>query len=360
MSVDVTNTRAAFDVTLFPSISRRSSETLGEWSNAIRMSDQDHLTFGALYGYVQGKEYLHLTSPALLISDGTRHTRGFYGQLEHRFGDEWKLIGGLQSNKIGSLPWSTVPRAGAIWSPSKRVSLKTLYGRAFRSPSINEFALNHPGLAGNRNLRPENVGTLDISLSYQTDRTLTAVTWFDSRQTDVVMVGDPASADGQPQYLNAGSVKLRGVEAETKYYLTERWFVSGSFLRMQGLLRVMPGPIPLPVPRWVVVGGVSYQARQLFTFSLSNAFRSRAPHLRDSASLNPASQLYHQINSHARLELARLVGDSAKGWALFAHGTNLANHQMWFPTGVSAFADSVPLGRGRTIYYGLEVSLSRE
>jgi hypothetical protein len=46
--------------------------------------------------------------------------------------------------------------------------------------------------------------------------------------------------------------------------------------------------------------------------------------------------------------------------ALFAHAENLANHQIWLPDLGDYSGDTLPVNRGRTIYFGVEFSLGRE
>jgi hypothetical protein len=45
---------------------------------------------------------------------------------------------------------------------------------------------------------------------------------------------------------------------------------------------------------------------------------------------------------------------------LFAHAENLANYQVWLPGWGDAFRDTMPVDRGRTVYFGIEFSLGKE
>ena len=96
-----------------------------------------------------------------------------YAQVDHELFENVKLIGGLQANKIGTLAFNVVPRAGVVWDPSSQWTVKTLYSEAFRAPSINETLIAYgppptvpgPSLTGNPNLSPEKVSTIDVGLS---------------------------------------------------------------------------------------------------------------------------------------------------------------------------------------------------
>ncbi len=349
MSFDLTHTLTRLSSSDVPDIKAASSDTVVEWTNVLRPSSRDQVTFGALYNYVEGNALYTGISPAISILQGARNAAGFYAQIEHRLSDEVKLIGGFQSNKIGPLNINTVPRAGLVWSPASHFHVKALYGKAFRAPGLTETRINHPGILGIPTLRPEQMATLDLSVSYQANGFLAAANFFDSRQTDIIVV-DVSGARGQ--YSNLGAVSGRGVEFEGKYYLGDNLFVHGS------LLYNTRGNVPIPTPYWTVSGGASYQARKAFTLSVFDVYHGAVPGFQ--ARLNPAPAAYHLINAHSRFELARVLGESAKRLALFAHGVNLANREIWRPDKATPTADTIPFGRGRTLYYGIEVALFRE
>ena len=188
MSFNATYTRNTFDNFGYPSIGRDSQELVLEWTNSIAFSNWDRLTVGTLFNHVEGQEtYFGIDTP-FQISDGSRPGGAFYAQWDHQLVDTVKLVGGFQVNKIAGTGLNVVPRAGVVWNPTSHVGVKALYSGAFRAPSINETMLNHPALQGNPDLKPEKVGTLDLSVSYQANRFQGALTYFHSRQTDSIVV----------------------------------------------------------------------------------------------------------------------------------------------------------------------------
>jgi outer membrane receptor for ferrienterochelin and colicins len=209
MSFNATYTRNTFDNFGYPSIGRDSQELVLEWTNSMTLSNRDRLTFGTLFNHIEGQETYFGIDPPIQISDGSRPGGAFYAQLDHQLINAVKLVGGFQFNKIDGTGVNVVPRVGAVWNPTSHVGVKALYSGAFRAPSINETTLNHPGLQGTPGLRPEKVGTLDLSVSYQANRFQGALTYFHSRQTDSIIV------DTRPArwvYLNLGEATFHGVE----------------------------------------------------------------------------------------------------------------------------------------------------
>jgi len=354
MSIDVTHTLTRLGLSHFPWVDRASSDTVVEWTNFVRVSSRNNVTLGALHDYVEGTEWFSMVRPGTVVSQGSRHANSFYAQWEHRVSDSVQLIGGVQSNKIAGLATSTVPRAGVVWSPRKHWHVKALYGKAFRAPSLNELNLRHTSLRGNPHLAAEFVRTTDVSVSYQSDRFLASVSAFDSRQSGIIAATLAYDIEAL-QYRNLGAVRISGLEGEAKQYLTDRLFWSGSMMYMANQDEVQGIFSGQAAPRWLAATGLSYQDRRWCTVGVQSVLR---PPIRAPVQINPASESYVRLNAHGRFELSRVFGDGARGLALYVHGVNMANQKVWVPVGGSGLG--IPFQMGRTVYYGLEVSLSRD
>jgi outer membrane receptor for ferrienterochelin and colicins len=356
MSFNATYNRNTFDNYGYPDIGRDSQELVLEWTNSITLSNWDRLTIGALFNHVEGQEtYFGLDTP-IQISDGSRPGGAFYAQWDHQLVDTVKLVGGFQVNKIEGIGVNAVPRAGVVWNPTSHVGFKALYSGAFRAPSINETMLNHPGLQGNPSLKPEKVGTLDLSVSYQANRFQGALTYFHSRQTDSIVV------DTTPvrwKYENLGEATFQGFELEGNYYLRKSFFVTGSVTYQanqdgNGISNITP------VPNLGVKGGLSYRGENGLTLSMFDNYQGALRGF-SGATVNPAPTAFHMLSSHVRYDLSRYLGSKDKGGvALFAHAENLANYQVWLPDWGNNSGDTMPVNRGRTAYFGVEFTLGRE
>jgi len=53
------------------------------------------------------------------------------------------------------------------------------------------------------------------------------------------------------------------------------------------------------------------------------------------------------------------LGSKRDGVALFAHAENLADYRIWLPDWGDS-SDTIPVNRGRTVYFGIEFSLGKE
>ena len=356
MSFDATYTRNTFDNYGYPDIGRDSQELVLEWTNFVELGRRDRLTFGTLFNHVEGQEtYFGLDTP-IQISDGSRPGGAFYGQWDHQLLDTLKVVGGFQFNKVGTIAVNAVPRIGVIWNPTSHLGLKALYSGAFRAPSINETTLNHPVLQGTPGLKPEKVRTLDLSVSYQANRFQGALTYFYSRQTDsIVIVPGPDRA----KYMNLGEATFQGFELEGKYYLRKGFFLTGS-VSYQANQDGNGNSNITPVPNFGAKGGFSYRRENGLTLSIFDNYQGALRGLTDVA-VNPSPSAYHMLSSQVRYDLSRVLGSRDKGGiALFAHAENLANYQVWLPDWGENSGDTIPVNRGRTIYFGVEFSLGKE
>jgi len=292
MSFDLTFTRTTFGENPFPNVTRDSNEAIAEWTNLITLGARDRLSVGALLNRIEGTELFTGTTPALLTGQGRRYGGAVYAQLDHQLLSDVKLIAGFQTNKIGNIPLNTVPRGGAVWSPSSRVSVKALYGQAFRAPSLDENLLNNPGLGGNPNLKPETVATFDLGVYFEGSRAQFGVDYFHST-FDNLIVNLPGPT--RAVYFNFGQLTFNGAEIEGKYYLRKNFFMQGSMLYQvnvdgNGVQNVSP------VPNIGFKAGFSYEGKKL-TASLFDV--SDGPFTGYTA-VNPLQGWHHIINGNFR------------------------------------------------------------
>jgi outer membrane receptor protein involved in Fe transport len=352
MSLDLTFTRTTFKEPPFPFVTRDSNEAIIEWTNLITLSAKDRLSAGALANRIEGEEFFTATTPASIDAQGKRLGSAYYAQLDHQLLKNLKLIGGFQTNKIGSIPLNTVPRGGAVWAPTSRTSVKALYSQAFRAPSLDENLLNNPGLGGNPNLLPEKVATFDLGAYFETGQIQLGVDYFHSHITNnIVNLPGPTRA----VYFNLGDITFNGVEVEGKYYFRKDFFLQGSTLYQNNQDGTGKSNVS-PIPNLGFKGGVSFADNRGITASL---FDVSDGGFGNYTAVNPLQGWHHILNGNFRYDLTRHLpfGDRT-GVTAVLHANNLANQVIWLPSGFSS-VDTVPVSQGRDLFGGLEFSIGR-
>ncbi|MGD1070961.1 MAG: TonB-dependent receptor, partial [Bryobacteraceae bacterium] len=268
--------------------------------------------------------------------------------------DEVKLIGGFQTNKIGDLALNTVPRAGAIWTPTNPIGVNALYGQAFRAPSLDENLLNHPVIKGNPDLLPGTVGTFNVGIGCQRNRFQIGVDYFHSKQSNLI-TDIPSIPDIVPfHYVNVGEIAFHGAELEGKYYFGKDFFVQGSFLYQtnedgNGNANVSP------VPDFGFKAGMSYENRRGLTLSLFDVSGGPINGAAYTQDIDPGPGWHHVINAHLRYDFSKYLPPTAKyGVALAAHANNPINREVWLPSGLYSTAWTASrLSRGVSFTWGL-------
>lgn len=266
-----------------------------------------------------------------------------------------KLIGGFQANKVGNIDLDIVPRAGLIWYPVSRINVKALYSQAFRAPSINEIGLKHPAMQGNPNVKSEKVNTIDIGVNYQGEQIQGGVNYFFSRQTKVIFQ-DRSGKYALPTYDNIGEIDLQGVEFEGKYYLNKSLLLMASMLYQTNKDKEGDENVT-PIANFGAKAGISYKSEKGVTVSLFDIYQGDLDKKYDTQ-VNPSSGAYNLMNLHCRFNLNKFFDWKLnQDLSLLLQVDNLLDKEIWLPNWGLILGNSIPANQGRTVYFGMQVSL---
>ncbi len=352
MEFNGTFTRTTFVTFDYPYTDRDSHEFVAEWTNLITLTPKDRLTVGTLFNRIAGTEVAS-TDHSFLVAGGTRPSGGFYAQIDHQLLPSLKLIGGFQSNKFADIPFSTVPRTGAIWSPARWASIKALYGQAFRPPSIDESSLNLPDIKGNPNLLPEKVGTFDLGLDLQFAHFQLGTDYFHSHQSNSIVTVGRAPI----HYENLDGVTFDGFEVEGKYYFRRGFFAQGSMLYQtnhgqNGINNVTP------IPNFGFKTGLSYESSRGLVFGVFDVSDGNPKPY--PFTVNPLTGWRDSLNAELRQDISKYLHLGERhSVAIVAHANDLLGQTVWLPGFGFSNIDTIPVQQGRTIYAGLEYSVGK-
>jgi outer membrane receptor protein involved in Fe transport len=352
-NVTYTNSTLVTD-TGYPYVDRNSYDLVTEWTNNIQLSNKSKLVVGGLFNQIKGHEDFTGTSliAPKVASDGYVNAYAGYAQIDYWLLQSLKLIGSLQANKVGKLHPDIVPRVGAIWYPFAKVSFKALYGEAYRAPSINELRVDHPGLIGNPDLKPEKVGTIDIGVNYNADNFQAGLNYFRSKQDDII-----ASVGLEPKvFQNLEEITYQGAEFEGKYYLSTAFYLTGSMLYQTNEDQSLTKNI-VPTSNYYKKIGMSYMDNSGITLSVFDIFNNGLD-TAFSGTTNPGPQPLDLLNVNCEFNITKYFKLRASPeFALNFYIENLMNTKYWMPEWGGLAHQTIPASPGRRIYLSAKVAL---
>lgn len=335
------------------SLAKTAAKNLvAEWTNSIKLTAKSKLVIGGLYNTMTGNTYDISTPQDFVISDGNRSDYAFYAQVDYHLLKNLKLIGGMQANKVEKVKMNVVPRAGIIWSPVSRFSVKALYSEAFRAPSLSENNLNQSYLKGNPGLKPEKVATIDIGISYQGEQVQAGVNFFQSKQTGIINY----STAGMPPYVyaNLDKIEFKGIEFEGKYYVNKSLYLNASLLYQENKKDSLKNVTP--VANFGTKAGISYVWDKGVTVSLFDIYQGDIDK-RFIGPLNPYQGAYNLLHLHSNFNMNKLFNMTFKPvLSLFLNVDNLLDKQYFRWDLNEATREGIPCIPGRAIYFGLNIS----
>ena len=156
-----------------------------------------------------------------IINNGTEYSLSAFVQCKHYFLDNFILNAGLRfdnkhrKNDVNVTAFS--PRVALIYIPSKALSTKLSYSRAFvDAPYFYRQNTSNP-YRGSQDLMPEYIDAIQLDfLGTISNRFSYDVNIFYNSLTDLICNNQSTDLNA-PKYVNAGSLKIAGIEAELGY-----------------------------------------------------------------------------------------------------------------------------------------------
>jgi outer membrane receptor protein involved in Fe transport len=271
-----------------------------------------------------------------------------YASVDYRFIDPLKLIAGFQYNRAAQDKEALVPRLGAIYAFTDDISLKLLYGQAFRvATPLEEYVFIPNVLSGSKDLDPEQVTTYDAQLFINTGKAQYTFTMYYSHLRDVmarVYLNPGNPGDLQETFANADQYDLYGAELEVKLPLTENLYGTGSMAYQR------ENEDRLFIPDFMGKGGLFYEVRG-FTGGLFGSLFGRGIQARGfnpaTEDLNPPAEPIFLLSVSLKYDLKKLTRIPV---TMEAYGTNLFDDPMVYPEFSRNEVNTLPMGPGRAIY----------
>lgn len=286
------------------------------------------------------------------VSHYRRDPQSVYAQGDYQVNEYVKVIGGTQWNHPDRGYSDTISRFGIIITPVDNWGIKLLRGEAFRAPFALETDLyDVPVLVGNKNLDPETITTYDAQIFYNDEMTYTAVTAFNNTIDDLIIRDNSVSPSS---FKNGGEQSFRGIEFETKHYLTQHWHMIGSYMYQKN--REDDDITPSTSPEYMVKLGTGYT----WDWGMASLFMShyaKPPRLKTELVVNPEPDALSLLSLNLDVDPAEWLGMDPGRSRISFRVENLLNEEI----NVVEFnrggrPNSIPDGPGRTFFLGLTLN----
>lgn len=127
-------------------------------------------------------------TPYVFLQEGNRKNAFVFIQDIWQLAADWELTAGVRYDDYSDFGDTTNPRFALVWSTSRKLTTKFLFGEAFRAPSFAEtLAINNPVVLGNPELNPERIKSSEIDFNYQATEDLSfSFNIFQYKWTDII------------------------------------------------------------------------------------------------------------------------------------------------------------------------------
>ncbi|GLX79734.1 hypothetical protein tinsulaeT_30740 [Thalassotalea insulae] len=159
-------------------------------------------------------------TPYVYMTEGDRKNSYIFIQDVWSFTNDWELTGGIRYDHYSNFGHTVNPRLALVWSSTRQLTTKFLYGKAFRAPSFAETnAINNPILLGNPELDPEKLTSFELAFDYRFSEQLSFnLNLFHYDWRDIIKF--TADVDSNTKSAkNVGSQDGRGLEFESHWQL---------------------------------------------------------------------------------------------------------------------------------------------
>jgi len=193
--------------------------------------------------YLVGNRYLgeftNLVDPTTEIelyqAKQRRSVFAYYLQTDYNL-NKFAVTLGYRFDNYSDFGSSHNPRLGLVYKALDNLSIKMLYGQAFRAPTFKELYdrtnfYDPYGVIGNEELKPENLKSAELGIEYSQKYVYIRANSFYTLSDDIIGVYDPEGGGKVGSYENIGNINSFGVELETTVLFNNDFnlFVNASY-----------------------------------------------------------------------------------------------------------------------------------
>ncbi|MEZ0121536.1 MAG: TonB-dependent receptor plug domain-containing protein [Candidatus Reddybacter sp.] len=160
-------------------------------------------------------------TPYAFLNENERENSHIFIQDVWHLADDWELTSGLRFDHYSDFGDTANPRIALVWSARHNLTVKALYGEAFRAPSFAETGEQaNPAFLGNPNLEPETLKSYELAFNYKPTYDLTLdLNLFQYYWKDIIQFTPDIGGTRTAQ--NAGEQEGHGIELEASWQVND-------------------------------------------------------------------------------------------------------------------------------------------
>jgi len=283
----------------------------------------------------------------VFLSPHKREVYYFFVQDEWNIAPDWDFTLGLRFDEYSDFGSTFNPRLALVWQASYNLTVKALYGRAFRAPSIIElYVENNPSVLGNRNLNPETMDTYEIAFNYKPTGNLDLN--FNLFHYEIDDLIEQTIAAKVKVFDNSGVQKGKGFEAEFDWSVSQELSIKGNYAYQRSKNKLTHSDAGhVPHHQVYLRGDWKFASKWLLNFQ-SNWIGERERVVGDPRS---------DLGGYTKTDLHLRYGDEYSPWNISVGLKNVFNDDIREPTISPGFVpNDLPLP-GRVWFFELSTNI---
>ncbi|MBQ0719665.1 MAG: TonB-dependent receptor [Gammaproteobacteria bacterium] len=162
-------------------------------------------------------------TPFIFLNENERENSYAFVQDVWHLADDWEFTAGLRFDHYSDFGDTANPRAALVWSARHNLTVKALYGEAFRAPSFAETGEQaNPAFLGNPDLKPETLKSYELAFNYKPTYDLTIdLNLFQYYWKDIIHFIPTTGGSGTHTAQNAGEQEGHGLELEASWQVND-------------------------------------------------------------------------------------------------------------------------------------------
>jgi len=169
-------------------------------------------------------------TPYAFLDENERENSHVFIQDIWHLANDWELTTGLRFDHYSDFGDTANPRIALVWSARHNLTVKALYGEAFRAPSFAETGERaNPAFLGNSDLKPETLKSYELAFNYKPSYDLTLdLNLFKYYWKDIIQfIPDMSGTTRTAQ--NTGEQKGHGIELEAAWQVNDHLSILSNY-----------------------------------------------------------------------------------------------------------------------------------